>query len=414
VHVATFGDGADQPGAKLTFDAGQFMIDGQGPVTVEEIVESDRMGELVWPYDGMRAWVLSQAGAPPAVPFPPESATTDGASAALVPAGAASFILPGPDWIASCPVCHGGSLLEGEPRSSFWGKPLPPDQLCPRCQARFVSKDDGYELRGAGAEGAGMVERFRKQALTSVQWARITAGGKSDAEIAMDDLKLFLDTVCSGNARIAMNDDAPVALKRGEDIVAVCFGVTLRESRTVSSGVYGGPRVKVSDRVSLNLGGFRSAPHEEMTDVDSGDFVLTTARYIFMGGKRTSTANLSVIAAVEPYDDAVAVHRSNKQRMEMFCGFGGQQFSFNVEGRDHAAALNGVVLAYLIDGLVAAGEDATAPTRGTRSRARVPAGGAAPRAGSTIDELESLARLHAAGALTDEEFAAFKAKLLGE
>ena len=413
MHVATFGDGADQPGAKITFDAGQFMVVGQGPLTVDEIVESDDRDELVWPYDGMRAWVLSQAGAPPAIPFPPELLAA-GSSTALVPAGAASAAQAVSDWTAGCPVCHGGSLLEGEPRSSFWGKSLPPDQLCPRCQARFVSKDDGYELRGAGADGAGMVERFRKQALTGVQWARVTAGGKSDAEIAMDDLKLFLDTVCGGNARIATNDDAPVALKRGEDIIAVCFGVTLRESRTVSSGVYGGPRVKVSDRVSLNLGGFRSAPHEEMTDVDSGDFVLTTARYVFMGGKRTSTANLGVIAAVEPYEDAVAIHRSNKQRMEMFCGLGGQQFLFNVEGRDHAAALNGVVLAYLIEGLVAAGEDAKAPTRGLRSRAGVQGGGAAPRAGSTIDELERLARLHAAGALTDEEFAAFKAKLLGE
>jgi len=230
----------------------------------------------------------------------------------------------------------------------------------------------------------------------------------------MDDLQLFLDAVPRGNARSATNDDAPVALKRGEDIVAVCFGVTLRESRTVSSGVYGGPRVKMSNNVSLNFGGFRSAPHEEMSDVDSGELVLTTARLVFIGGKRTSTADLRVMVAVEPYEDAVAINRSNKQRMEMFCGLGRQQFSFNVEGRDHAAALNGVVLAYLIEGLLAAGEDATAPTRGTRSRAGVQGGGAAPRASSTIDELERLARLHASGALTDEEYAAFKARLLVE
>ena len=44
----------------------------------------------------------------------------------------------------------------------------------------------------------------------------------------MDDLQLFLDAVRRGNARIATNDEAPVALKRGEDIVAVCFGVTLQ------------------------------------------------------------------------------------------------------------------------------------------------------------------------------------------
>jgi len=123
----------ERPGVKITFDAGEFSIDGQGPVTTDEIVESDRGGELVWPYDGMRAWVLSHAGAPPAIPVALESATTDGASAAIVLAGAASVVQPAPVWTASCPVCHGGSLLEGAPTPSFWGRPLPPDQLCPRC-----------------------------------------------------------------------------------------------------------------------------------------------------------------------------------------------------------------------------------------------------------------------------------------
>ena len=297
---------------------------------------------------------------------------------------------------------------------------MPPDRLCPRCGARFVSKDAGYVLKGTGHEGAAMLQRFQKLALTTAEWARIAAGGKSDGEIAMDDLQLFLDSVCRGNARFATNDDAPVALRRDEDIVAVCAGVTLRESRTVSQGVYGGPRIRMSRNVSFNFDGFRAAPHEEMTDVDSGDFVLTTARYVFMGGKRTSTADLRVIVAVEPYDDAVAIHRSNKQRMEMFSGLGRQQFSFSVEGRDHAAALNGAVLAYLIEGLIAGGADAAAPERGRRSRAvgqggvGAKGGGEGTGSGSAIDELERLARLHAAGALTDEEFAAFKAKLLGE
>jgi hypothetical protein len=42
-----------------------------------------------------------------------------------------------------------------------------------------------------------------------------------------------------------------------------------------------------------------------------------------------------------------------------------------------------------------------------------PAAPAAPAAGDPMAEIQKLAQLHAAGALTDEEFAAAKAKILG-
>lgn len=94
--------------------------------------------------------------------------------------------------------------------------------------------------------------------------------------------------------------------------------------------------------------------------------MLTHKRYIFMGSMRTASANLSMIVGIEPYQDAIAIHRSNKQRMEMFCNLGSEQFSFSIEGRDHAAALNGAVLAYLIEGLVAADAAAASPSAADR------------------------------------------------
>ena len=138
--------------------------------------------------------------------------------------------------------------------------------------------------------------------------------------------------------------------------------------------------------------------------------MLTDKRYIFMGSKRTASASLSMIVGVEPYQDAIAIHRSNKQRMEMFCGLGGEQFSFSIEGRDRAAALNGAVLAYLIEGLVAA-DAAAVPTPAARApRGARGAGGAS--VGSTADEIAKLVRLRDSGDLTDAEFTALKAKLI--
>ena len=139
--------------------------------------------------------------------------------------------------------------------------------------------------------------------------------------------------------------------------------------------------------------------------------MLTDKRYIFMGSMRTASANLSMIVGIEPYQDAIAIHRSNKQRMEMFCNLGSEQFSFSIEGRDHAAALNGAVLAYLIEGRVAADAAAASPSA-ARSPRGARGGGGGAGAGSTADELERLVELRDSGDLTDAELTALKAKLI--
>ena len=189
----------------------------------------------------------------------------------------------------------------------------------------------------------------------------------------------------------------------------MCPDVDMREPRTVTQGVYGGPRIRIAENLSFNLGGFRSAPHEELRDVDTGTFVVTTRRFIFLGGKRTASVNLAQIVDVEPYQDAVAIHCSNKQRTEMFCNLDRQGFEFSVEGRNHMASVSGGVLACIIEGLIAAGEAATPPARPRVSAAG--SRGAGPR--STADELAKLAKLRDSGVITDAEFAKLKAGLIG-
>ena len=412
--IATIKGSPNRPGKKITFDAGQFSVEGLGPVEVDAVVELDRQGRLVWPDEGMRAWVLAQLSAKAMTGGPPSAVVTVSPPAAAATVGplasSASTGTLTSGWAARCPACRQSALRAGEPKKSFWSQSTRQVWVCPQCRATFVEKGSGFELSGADAPGAQMVQRFEKQVLTPAEWGRVAAGGQSDGEIALADLQHYLDAVRMGNARFAEVPEASVTLKRGEEIVAVCSEVTLREPRTVTHGVYGGPRMRVSRSLSFNLGAFRAAPHEELRDVDKGSFVLTDKRYIFMGSKRTASASLSMIVGVEPYQDAIAIHRSNKQRMEMFCGLGSEQFSFSVEGRDHTAALNGAVLAYLIEGL-AAGDAAAGPAPSARSP-RGNRGGGGVGAGSTADEIEKLVKLRDGGALTDVEFAALKAKLI--
>ena len=92
-------------------------------------------------------------------------------------------------------------------------------------------------------------------------------------------------------------------------------------------------------------------------------------RHAFMGEKRTVGANLSQIVSIEPYRDAVAVHRPNKQRLEMYCDLDRYGFPFEWEGRTHEAILTGRVVACAFEGLIAESE-ATPPARRPASAAR--------------------------------------------
>src|SRR5664280_3198 len=66
--VATFGPTAGWAGKTITFEGEQFILEGFGVITAQDVAEYDRQGHLVYPYDGMRAWVLSTAA--PAAPEP--------------------------------------------------------------------------------------------------------------------------------------------------------------------------------------------------------------------------------------------------------------------------------------------------------------------------------------------------------
>jgi len=232
--------------------------------------------------------------------------------------------------------------------------------------------------------------------------------GQHDAQVAEADLHAFLDSMRSGVTTFKVSAcPPPIALKRDEFVALAIPEVILREPRTVRQGVYGGPRVRLAKNLSFNFGGFRAAPHEELHDVDSGDLVITSKRVAFLGSKRTASANLAQIVSVEPYLDAVAIHRTNKQRTEMYCNLDRHKFCFHWEEREHWASLTGVVVACVIEGQMVEDDPAPPPARQRASTAK----DAGPA--DVVDELARLAALHDSGSLTDEEFAAFKAKLLG-
>jgi S1-C subfamily serine protease len=69
--IATFGPTTGWVGKTITFEDGQFVLEGHGPVSAQAVLEYDRQGHLTWAYDGLQGWVRSLAApalTPPAAP----------------------------------------------------------------------------------------------------------------------------------------------------------------------------------------------------------------------------------------------------------------------------------------------------------------------------------------------------------
>ena len=59
--IATFGPSTGWVGNTITFENEQFILEGHGAITPQDVAEYDRQGHLTWPYDWMRAWVYVRA-----------------------------------------------------------------------------------------------------------------------------------------------------------------------------------------------------------------------------------------------------------------------------------------------------------------------------------------------------------------
>jgi Short C-terminal domain len=188
-------------------------------------------------------------------------------------------------------------------------------------------------------------------------------------------LRQFLDALREGSIPFATSvlAKSPVTLRSGESLAFVCHEAALKESHAV----------------------------------DKGDLVLTTQRYVFLGQKRTIAVDLSEIIGVEPYGDAVAVHRAGKEQTEMYGDLNRQEIAYTPDGQ--RTLISGLVVACALEGLMTRDRATSRPTP-----APVPeADPATLLTRSTADELAKLADLRDRGVLTDEEFAKLKAELIG-
>jgi hypothetical protein len=259
---------------------------------------------------------------------------------------------------ALCPVCREGSLAQREEKV-FLGLGSKRELVCGRCGAVLVDRGgspEHLELAETRQTDLPGWKRYAHHKLTMAEWTRVARGGISDQEQRDEDLADALTALREGRiAPPAQGMDAPVILKAGEKLVFSLPGITLREPRAVSTGVYGGPSIHIAKGVTIRTGAFQAQSHEELKDIDQGTLVLTTKRLVFAGSKRSQESALAKLISVDAYSDAVAIRREGKEKTEFYIGVNHGAYQFTIDGRSYSEPLSGLILKYMIEGLAKTG-----------------------------------------------------------
>ena len=257
-----------------------------------------------------------------------------------------------------CPVCRQGSLVERQEKG-FLGLGSKRELVCDSCGAMLVDRGgdtDHLELTETQQPSLPGWTTYAHQRLTMLEWTRIAHGGLSDQEQRDHDLADALTELREGRlAPPAEGVDASLMLKAGEKAFFSLPNITLREPRAVSNGVYGGPSIHIAKGVTIRTGAFQSQSHEELEDIDQGTLVLTNKRLVFAGSKRSVETVLAKLISVDAYSDAVAIRREGKEKTEFYLGLDQGFYEFTVDGRSYREQFSGLMLKYMIEGLLKAG-----------------------------------------------------------
>jgi hypothetical protein len=105
----------------------------------------------------------------------------------------------------------------------------------------------------------------------------------------------------------------PLMLKQDEHAIA-CSDARYAEERSI--GNYSGMSFRVTKGMSYRTG--QSIGSTEVRVIDQGKLILTTKRLVFVGDKRTSVTELQKIVNIEPYSDAIIVHKEGKGKAETY------------------------------------------------------------------------------------------------
>ena len=275
--------------------------------------------------------------------------------------GSLTFEPPTPEapWTNKCPVCKSGQLKQ-VPRGGLL-KLLGSDQslTCTTCNAVFTPTLGRFRLTEVSDRSSPIWLDYGNQALTEREWKRIAYGGVSDAKHRNADVGQWLARIRKGETSDKIIwGNSKVETKPNEIIRFILPGVTLWESSKISAGfgIYWDVNFIAAEAVSLDIATPTSSNHvsEKPVIMDQGTLTITNSRLVFNGAKHALDFNLTEILSLESYRDGIAVSASNSRKTHYLISIHPSRYSLpiTVKDRQHKVVFSGLLLQYLIEGLL--------------------------------------------------------------
>ena len=263
-------------------------------------------------------------------------------------------------WAAKCPVCRRGSLRSMVKQKLLGGLTMTRVLRCYQCGAVFTPDRNKYVLSDVGNKSARVWREYGMKSLTGEEWKRIASGGVSNARQRAIDIRNILLDIKKGNTELEkfIGVHSSLILKRDEELKVVLPNIGLWEPHSVRHGIdgYGGRSTRVDKGGSwlTRVFGGRRTSHEKTGVIDNGVLTLTNERLVFIGSKLTTEIGLAKIISVRPFADGIAVNRSGTANVQHFVGLKSKNITITlvVNGRRHRRQLDGMSLAYIIEGIV--------------------------------------------------------------
>lgn len=269
-----------------------------------------------------------------------------------------------------CFNCNHHNLIHLNKKSLFSDKCV---YFCTNCGLTLEKHGNDFKLVDISDKTSRMWDLYKLNTLTKSEWERIANGGLSDKDqserdkqLALEkqqelelqrkkDLQFVVNKLSNGEVNLK-TANSPVILKKGEEAYLSMPNINLSEPRAVrvskSGGVGTSYRVGKGLTVHSGTGQSKSVSHDEIMVIDTGTFVITNKRLVFVGNKKSVNIDLKKILAINIFKDGISIQRENKQKIEYFTGTNKSNMDFTLDGRKQTLDLEGYLIKAIILGQI--------------------------------------------------------------
>lgn len=263
--------------------------------------------------------------------------------------------------------------------------------FCVHCGLTFEKEGYGLRLVDISDKYNRMWTLYGSKILTQSEWERIALGGFSDEDSDENDLILSKQKQQELKAqyeKISHTKEQAVSQTRGfglhnyginqhnqskskpkndeETLVQELYQgkiqlkpitppIILRKKEeayfVIPQVVLGEPPVGISAH-SIGVAS-NNVSQINVKMIDSGTFVITNKRLVFIGRKKSISIDLKKILVVDSFKNGFSILRENKQKVDYFEITNHILMNFTIEGREHTSILEGYLVEAIISGLIA-------------------------------------------------------------